>query len=305
MENNEKNTNIKKQKNLQKILGYFGIFLIVISVIIGIWYVYNNRESNFTTVAEVAKKESLDAKLKEQFQPKRDYGYGVYNGKKFNMNEIFAKLDPIPEDFFKYKAMTLQSSINPSALCSLNESYYMQPEFIRNNFVDFGIDNYRNPNPTHWTPEGYGTYPHMIESKTNPGQLIEVCAFFHSAWGVETYQGFSLNAVYPKTVYFEGLQITVNDTESMKYITATISPDSVLIEPSYSPLYFERGWNKKINMSVYISPNTPKGIYAIGFDVGRAPMDKTIEWTNAYGKQYQGKSGIKVSRPQFVLVITV
>lgn len=255
------------------------------------------------SVSDLGAQESLNTRLRATYQPIRDYGFGTYQGKSFPIIDMFGKLPPVPDDFYKIKALIMQGNAQASDLCGLSSDYYLQPEFFGNNWVEVGLPRYKNPDPTHWTPEGYGTFPHEISVLVSPGESFEACSFFHSSWTVETYQGFGLGVVYPSSVNDNGISVSVNVSESRKYLSATISPREVLVEPSY--VFFEPGWAKMIRLNVTVSPDTPPGLYSIGFDVHSASLQQGNAWREEFGNLYQSKSGVSVGAEQFVLGVRV
>jgi len=76
-----------------------------------------------------------------------------------------------------------------------------------------------------------------METITSAGESFDICTFFHSSWGVETYQGFSLNPIYLSEIRYQGGNINANSDIARKYITATIDPSDILITPRNFGLY--------------------------------------------------------------------
>jgi hypothetical protein len=258
---------------------------------------------NIITLEDVRRDEGIKATIRSQYQPTRDYGYGNWKGSKYEINSIFNNLPKIPENFHEYKYLIMTGRITPQALCSLTPEYYEQPEFYANVFKDYAVEIYRNPDPYHWTPEGYGTFPHEMETYAKPGSNFQVCSFTHSSFGVETYQGLGLKVIYPESFTYKDELIKTNPEETQRYIKVNISPKSILVSPTY--LQFEKGWSKKITLDISISPDTPSGTYAIGYDVTRAPVEKSAEWYKQYGSLYFGKSYFSLDKNQFNMVIVV
>jgi len=255
------------------------------------------------SIEEFERSEKISATIFKQYQPVRNYGYGNLGDKLFNIDDIFKNLDNVPEEFYKYKYLLMTGRIEVSTLCGLDATYYEQPEFYGNSFKDVAISFYKNVDTSHWTPEGYGTFPHEMETITYAGESFDVCTFFHSSWGVETYQGFSLNPIYLKEIRHQGKSVNVNSDTTRRHITVTIEPSDIVITPSY-PL-FQHGWSKKVRMNVDVAEDTPPGIYAIGFDVGRPSLESSRIWQNQYAENYFVKSGFSISQPQFKMVIVV
>ena len=261
-------------------------------------------DSNIMSIEDLAREESIDARLRETYQPDRDsYGLGTYRGGQFRIVDMFKNLEPLPDDFYKYKYLLMTGKMNAAMLCNLEAKYYMQPEFFRNSFLESGLNIYRNPSMTHWTPEGYGTYPHEMEVLVSPGASVDLCTIFHSSWGVETYQGFSLIPMYPGSASLGGVTKNIDVANSKKYIDVKIEPENVLIGPAY--ILFDPSWTQKVTMTITVAPDTPVGVYAVGFDVGRLPLAQAEAWLLEYGEKFQTKSNIQISEPQFKVVVQV
>ena len=224
--------------------------------------------------------------------------------KQFKLTDIFKNLPAIPNDFWRTKYEMSSGQISMKTLADMDSAYYLQPEFIKNNFIDGGINFWKNPDIYHWYPEGYGTYPHQAYVNTIPGDDFDVYTFTYTSWGVEGYQGFSLNPAYPETIVNpEGNKVYTNPDNAQKYFTISISPNALLLEPTY-PIFMD-DWSQKIQVHVKVSEDTPAGIYAIGYDVGNAPSDLEEEWQDQHRELYQGKSGFSIPVAQFEIYVNV
>lgn len=263
-----------------------------------------SNSSEYTPIENIASAESLESRLAATYGIDRsNYGDGAYGGKKFKIIEIFKQLPPIPEDFWRSKYLIMTGKANPEWLCNLSGDYYLQPEFYGNNFLETGLVRYQTPDPLHWTPEGYGTFPHEMETMTYPGTEVYGCTFFHSSWGVETYQGFSMNPVYPSSANVGGIKTPIDSELSRKYISVQVEPNAEVIGPAY--ILFSNDWSKKIKISIEVAEGTPAGVYAVGFDVARAPLNIAKTWVQMYGEKYQQKGFMSISEPQFIWVVQV
>lgn len=297
---------------------YLGIFLVAIVIIAFVIYTvtYQGTPTNTTkptnttnvSIETIAEKLAISAKIQELYQPNRSYGTGKFTDRKtnttyeFEILEIFKNLPALPDDFWSVKYQMLSEGWID--LEKLDESYYKQPEFIRNNFVEKGLKFYKSPPTEFWYPVGYGTYPMIEFADTYAGAEFDVYTFFHTSWAVETYQGFSLVSVYPSRAISEKGIISVESPEiAEQYIQVSIYPDVVLLEPAY--LIFSKDWIQKIRVHVKLDRNIPNGIYAVGYDVAKAPDDKEREWGFKYLELYSGLGGIRITQPQFQLVINV
>ena len=280
----------------------------IVLIVVLIFFLINNRAENtfenIQSIQDLEREISIDSRIRATYQPDRSsYGLGTVRNQSFNLQEIFTELPSLPEDFYRYKYLSMTGRMDAEMLCAITQDYYLQPEFYRNNFVDVGLRRYKEPSETHWTPEGYGNYPHQMEVLTSPGESFTLCTFFHTAWGVESYQGFSIVPVYPSKASVEGIEQDVDSEASKRYISLTATPSEVLLEPAY--LIFKEGWVQPIKLFVSVSNDAPPGIYAVGFDVGRASMESSSEWQRLYAEKYQGKSSLHLSVPQFIAVIKV
>ena len=281
------------------------------------FYVYNdglftdNTESNLISIEEFARQEALETRLEEQYTIDRStYGLGtIYDAKtgdykQFNIIDIFKNLPAVPDDFWRMKYEMSSGQIAMKTLADMDKAYYLQPEFIKNNFVDGGINFWISPDIYHWYPEGYGTYPHQAYVETTAGGEFDVYTFTYTSWGVEGYQGLSLVPAYPERIVNpEGDKIDTDPTLAKEYFTISISPDTVLLEPTY-PI-FSKDWSKKIYVHVEIAEDTPTGVYAIGYDVASAPSDLEDTWQDQYRELYQSKSGFSIPTAQFEIYVNV
>ena len=293
------------------------MYILVLLFIGVVWSVQNSSltsedsDSNLISVDEFAQKEAFETRLKEQYSISRStYGFGqIYDSdakeyKQFKLIDIFKNLPTIPNDFWRIKYEMSSGQISMKTLANLDSAYYLQPEFIKNNFVDGGINFWKNPDIYHWYPEGYGTYPHQAYVDTTSGGEFDVYTFTYTSWGVEGYQGLSLEPSYPKSmVNPKGDKINTNPLDAKKYFNISISPDVVLLEPTY-PIFLD-GWSKKIHVHVDVAENTPAGEYAIGYDVGFAPNNLEDEWKDQYHELYQSKSGFSIPTAQFEIYVIV
>ena len=267
--------------------------------------------STTISIGEFAKMESIQAVLEDIYQPDRDsYGMGKFFDREtgrmmqFNIAGIFENLPPIPEDFWRVKYLMVTGQSDVGVLATLDEKYYKQPEFIRDTFVESGLNFWKAPDIYHWYPEGYGTYPHVEYVDTYPGAEFDAYTFTHTSWGVETYQGLMLVPVFLESVNLEDGPLVVKDHDRQKeYFEIYMDPNTVLLEPTY-PVFTEN-WISRIRIHVKVSPDTPPGAYGIGYDVAPVPSELQSEWKSEYRELYQEKSGFGVTESQFQMLIRV
>lgn len=257
-------------------------------------------------IQELVKAESIESKMQTTYQPDRaSYGYGKVGTSQFLIADVLQLLPPLPDDFWMMKSAMMSGMISMTELSNLSKDYYEQPEFIANTFVDNCIPLfYREPDTEHWTPEGYGTFPHTTHTQTIAGQKLVLYTFVHTSCGVERYQGLGLVPVYPSSIELrDGTWHSVDAEATKRYIKVDIEPKNVLTAPTY-PLYHP-GWIQKVSISVEVSPDAPKGVYAIGFDVTQADSKLEDEWIAKYKMLYQTKGMIGIGDPQFIASLAV
>lgn len=257
---------------------------------------------NIISAEDVQLAEARDTILREQWQPKRGYGYGNMSGQVYLIDEIFKKLPPLPEDMYKYRYQLLIGGMDSYTLCNIEPKYYLQPEFYAQNFEEIGVKKYQNIALNKNRPQGYRTYPHQMETYTQAGSEFKLCTLFSTEFGVQGYQGFEIIPEYPSTTMVGKKQYNATQ-DAQKYIEIVLEPTDVLIEPTY--VFFEMGWATKINMTVRVKPEAPNGVYIIGWDVVRPRIEKSIEWKELYGPDYFTPAAIGTTVTQFIAVITV
>jgi hypothetical protein len=291
------------------------------------------QNPDLISVEELEQLESVKEKLVNQYQPDREtYPIGTVqvsvmeNGvekrvtKSFKVTDLLKNLCPLPDDFWKYKYLMASGRITQKQLGNLDECYYTQPEWYGNDFADIALKRYTNPDLTHWTPEGYGNYPHETILYSKPGEIHNLYTFFGASWIVEQYQGIGLKVIYPTSVRSDsGKTIGINPQSSSKYITASINPVNVLLAPAY--VMFEAPsdgnnqidscednacWRRKINFTITVDDNTPPGTYGIGFDVTPVDSFYRAKWTEKYQERFAaGNMLVKPSEEMFKVTIIV
>ena len=176
-----------------------------------------------------------------------------------NEEEIFLDL-PKPADDFSEIAY-LFSSGKYFSIGYLDETYYKQPEMYPN-FKTLGTKYWTRPDPKYWTTGGYGSYPSEQWDILTIGEREEFDAavFFYTSWGVQAYQGVTLQP----------------DPETSKYFDITITPQTFLLEPTFPK--FGNGWAYKIEIHGKMKEGTPPGSYKIGINVETPPNEFIEKW---------------------------
>lgn len=262
-----------------------------------------NRDSY--GMGQFSKVEYNDTCLFEKRQEANRLEACTLGSKKYNYNirDVFVNLPEIPEDFYwiKYKMMD-EHFVD---ICTLDDSYWRQPEFIADTFTDAGMRYYKSPRVGYWTPSGFGSFPAIQWATANAGDTITLCFLWYTGFGVITQQGFQLVPTYLETVFSpqENLYYDAYDPEtSGKYIKVTVDPTTFLMKEAY-PI-FNYDWLKRIVVTVKIAPDAPAGDYGIGINPINPPTATISKWQSEY-PLYQKIGWTTTGFPQFQSLITV
>lgn len=166
----------------------------------------------------------------------------------------FEKIPPKPDDFDAYARDIWKGAF--VELCDIDDAYWKQPEFY-SSWGNAKKSFYDSPDYSRWGVYGHGNMPREISysfENLKKGDEFELCSFFHSGFGIWTYQGFQL--VLKGNEYFD-IEVTPNQT--------TMSPTFPV---------FENGWVKKIRIKIIAKQdNIPAGNYYFSLNV-IPPSDK-------------------------------
>ena len=204
-----------------------------------------------------------------------------------NEEEIFLDL-PKPADDFSEIAY-LFSSGKYFSIGYLDETYYKQPEMYPN-FKTLGTRYWTRPDPKYWTTGGYGSYPSQQWDTLTVGERDEFDAvvFFYTSWGVQTYQGVTLQP----------------SPDTSKYFDITITPQTFIIEPTFPK--FGNGWAQRIEIHGKIKQGVSPGSYKIGINVETPPKEFIEKWEFEHRNLYfNAASAIGPSGNQIQLNVDV
>ena len=228
--------------------------------------------------------------------------------------EIFKNIPPYAEDFGSTKVAMERGLITET--CNMSEAYWKQPEFYPNferepnsGKIGVGLNWFRAPPKGRWGIVGYGAYPSDVFVTISPGDTLSLCMFFHTSWGIETYQGLGFGASYPAVSHENAdpnsaILNTQNSSEVVNYFEVTITPGYALMEPTF-PI-FSKDWAKKLEFGIRAKPGTPPGSYAIALDVIKPPADVEDAWITEHLAYYIGSStSYGVGRPMFRVFVNV
>ncbi|MDO8537583.1 MAG: hypothetical protein Q7S21_01740 [archaeon] len=239
---------------------------------------YQIDETNPTATQFIIRQQYFE----EAFKPKRDE-YKIFEKTAKNMSkpveqipelfglkseqEIWGELPPIPADFSETAYILAAGRYYSIGL--LEEPYFLQPEFYPN-FKTQALRYWINPDATSWIPQGYGTYPAYQSDTLVRGDREEFIGvvFFHTSWGVQGYQGTTI----------------VPTSETLKYFDITISPDTFLLGATFPK--FNKQWAQKVVIQGKLKPDTPPGVYSLGFNIISPPKEFAAEWEKQYKLLY-------------------
>ena len=125
-----------------------------------------------------------------------------------------------------------------------SSAFYLQPEFYPS-FEKEGMEQWTNPITTHWGAVGYGSTPSDKSLIIQPGGEAHTRFFFHSGFGVRTFQGVLLQAVFENSEDEQWVQVEM-DEESQR---------GFLLGPTFPK--FHETWAKGVDVRVRVSPGAP------------------------------------------------
>lgn len=166
----------------------------------------------------------------------------------------FANLPEKPNDFIMYKRDVEKGAILD--LCPLEEEYWKQPEFSPT-WERAKQSHYVGHDYSRWGVHGYGSYPAdmgLVIRNLKQWEEIEICTFFKTSYGIETYQGIKL--VPTEDEYFK---VEISPQEFSEY------PNHFLMTPTFPQ--FSPEWIRKVKLKITAKQDVPVGIYNLGFSV--------------------------------------
>jgi len=202
-------------------------------------------------------------------EARQDYGLG---------GETFASLPQMPDNFKEAVA-----KINATIDFNLGEEYYKQPEFYPT-FEQF-IPEMKNPPQDRIAIWGVGIYPARHEYVAPRNSQINIVAYLHTSWMVQTYQGAKLEVDYDK-----------------QYFDVSVSPDVVLLGPAYPK--FDKNWTQKITVKIEVK-NAPKGVHEIALNPMAPPIEKIEEWRGRYKGLYVSMPVSSPDQPYLKITVNV
>jgi len=228
--------------------------------------------------------------------PDRDsYGIGVFIDANRNpirkpIKEAFVDLPLMPDDFAE-KINSMRSENFNSIALELSEAYYKQPEFLPK-FGELGLHYWQAPDLKRWGREGFGVYPAEQQYSLKAGGKVQIAAFVHAAYGIETFQGMQLYPFFPQ------------DENAALFFSITIEPKSILLGPTYPTV--DGNWIQKVKIKINASNETPKGNYLVGFNATLPGAEQNAAWQEKHGYKYiAGQGMFSIGTPRLGIWVKV
>ncbi|HZX19988.1 MAG TPA: hypothetical protein VFF13_03165 [archaeon] len=206
--------------------------------------------------------------------------YGVSSG-------VFSELPSPPNDFNVIVSLFHNGGFRDEFFFS--EKYFLQPEFYPS-FLETGLPQWTNPSTTHYAAYGYGSYPLRKTIYLKSGETAKTKFFFHSGYGVRSYQGVKL-------------VIEPENNGAKSFFAAKVSPNVFLLEPNFPK--FEKNWAKGIEIIVDSQTETPSGSYKFFVKVVNPEKELSDKWKNEVIGKYFDAGFVSANKPVFELEIIV
>jgi hypothetical protein len=219
--------------------------------------------------------------------------------------KMYCNRPALPKDFGDIKILYETGRIQ--TLDKISPNYYDQPEFFPN-FALQTIPALNNYNPNRFGVTIPEVYPSAkVFEGVPPGTVIEADTLVRSGPLGEKYIWLDTVMVYPNTFNWArnmNYKEETNPEDVENYFEVNISPDTILLEPSF-PVW-PANWTKKLRITVKVKENTPNGRYAIGLMFEHTANKTRVDdsWFK-YGTKYADTMLIKPTTPWYILYIEV
>jgi len=183
--------------------------------------------------------------------------------------DIFVNLpekdDQVRFDLIKRNFYT--SQISDFSL--VDENVWRRPEFYPT-WERSGIITFTDHDFSRWGIHGYGFFPSEESwniANMDSGDEFKFQSWFHTSWGVETWQGIQLVPIYDKELF-----------------DVSIEPNLFIIGPTYPQ--FDIEWTKLIQFKVTAKEPIPPGDYIFSVAVSAPSKEQENEWSWELLDQY-------------------
>lgn len=184
---------------------------------------------------------------------------------------VFESLPKPPKCFSSFVQLYRTNQFSDEFFFGPN--FFLQPEFY-SNFEKDGLPYWTNPIATHWGAIGFGASPFERNLDAKPGETIRTRFFFHSGFGVRTFQGLRLEPEFENPSDAQFVQIKLDSD----------SENGFLLGPSFPK--FDANWAKAVDVQLIVLPGASQKTIAIRLKT-RAPMPQTeAQWAAKYPNRY-------------------
>jgi len=196
----------------------------------------------------------------------------------FDTSMIFKDLPQKPPLFDLITRNFLDNQIKDLTL--IDESVWKNPEFYPT-WERSGIVTYTNHKYDRWGVHGYGFYPSEQSwnvQNMQEGDELVFYSWFHTSWGVETWQGLQLIPLY-----------------NNEYFDVQLKPNLFMIGPTYPK--FDKEWVKMIEFKVIAKKSVPVGTYTVKVEITQPTIEQADEWSWKLLDEYtEGKLHNEIER---------
>ena len=171
-------------------------------------------------------------------------------------NQIYDNLPDKPANYDLVKRNFYDSQISDYSLIS--SEIFKQPDFYPT-WERSGIPTYTNHDYDRWGVHGYGFFPgeqSLNIINMSKGDTLEIYTWFHTSWGVETWQGVQLEPVYNQDLF-----------------SVQITPNSFVLGPTFPS--FDSEWTHLIKFTIEAKTHIQSGTYPISVMI--KPPSKEFE----------------------------
>lgn len=255
---------------------FLGLLIALLLALLAYFFVFYSGGKNVFN----GKDEYAGAGQKENILLGQRKAYGI-------SQTVFSELPAPPTDFNRIVGLYLEGRFTDDFFFS--EKYFLQPEFYPS-FVRNGLGYWLNPSTTHWAAYGYGSFPIRKTITIKQGEKARARFFIHSGYGVRSYQGIGLKAVF-------------SDEKAGDFFEVKIGEPAFLLGPNYPK--FERNWAKDVLIEILPKGNTPKGTYALSVFVSSPPAELGEKWEKEIKGIYFDAGFASVGDAIFELAVAV
>lgn len=224
---------------------------------------------------------------------------------------VFRELPVIPSDYGQVRALMLTGRL-PNFCEKLEDVYWKQPEL--NPKWDLGIAAmWRLAGGDPVQEIGYGIFPSEYAVSAKPGQTVETCTYFNTAFGVSNYQAVGFHPIYPAGIqlqyatFEDGTKTPTNISKEQigRYFKVSTTPQELVTGPTYG--YFHEDWVKKVDITIEVAKDTPRGKYLIGVNPGPISQElyDQIIWDYKTKLHVFGNFDLISERPMLLIGVDV